>query len=89
MTTALDIIGITETWMRPYDRFLLPLNYEAATLDPKGTWTRGYGGVSLAYKTGIAMETELKMNEGQAQVIVARTCNLWIAACHFPPSCTL
>ena len=44
----IDLIGLTETWQRPQDRFVLPLQYEAVTVPPVGQQWRGHKGVALA-----------------------------------------
>jgi len=45
---GLDVLGLTETWQRPLDRFVLPLQYEAITKEPMGNRNRGHSGAAIA-----------------------------------------
>ena len=55
----LDVIGLTETWARPTDRFILPMTYEALTVEPTGNMRRGNAGIALAKKSNIEGDTVL------------------------------
>lgn len=44
----LDVLGLTETWLRPEDRFLLPLPYDAISI-PLGGRRRGHGGIAIVH----------------------------------------
>ena len=48
--TRLDILGLTETWLRPTDRFPLPLQYEGICLERDGRRHRTHGGIALAFR---------------------------------------
>ncbi len=40
-TLEIDVIDLTETWQRPEDGFVLPLQYDALTVAPVGNFGEG------------------------------------------------
>ena len=85
-STGLDIIGLTETWMRPTDRFLLPMQYEAVTLDPPGRCNRGEGGIALAWKVGVKGIVRYRQRDRKVQILVVKIAGCLIALVYFSPS---
>lgn len=85
-TVQLDIIGLTETWMRPTDRFLLPLKYETIALEPAGNRHRGEGGKALAYRGDAEVRVLMRIREKEAQVIMIRFTGIIVALAYFYPS---
>ena len=52
-STHLYVIGLTEIWARPTDRFILPMTYKALTFEPTGNRRRGNAKIVLAWKPTI------------------------------------
>lgn len=84
----IDIIGLTETWQRPTDRFLLPLDYTAVTIPPSGGRNRGTGGIALAYKPGLDIEVVYRAASDKHQIIVANTPTISIVLVYISPVST-
>lgn len=86
-TLGLDLLGLTETWMRPTDRFLLPLPHEAIALECTGNRYRSFGGVALARKPGIPSVTVFRERDKLQQVILSRVHGIAVAVAYFSPEC--
>jgi len=84
--TELDVIGLTETWQRPTDRFLLPLQYSAIALEQPGRLNQGNGGIALACRQGLSLEVVLRVAKKEFQMLVARTATMTIALTYISPS---
>ncbi len=54
----IDVVGLTETWLRPPDRFVLPQQYEAVTVPPVGQQYRGHKEVALAVRHTVSYKRE-------------------------------
>jgi exonuclease III len=82
----LDVIGLTETWMRPFDRFLLPLEYSAISLPQTGGLSRGRGGIALAYRPGMDISITLRVSTAKIQMIIAKTPKVSLVLLYISPS---
>ena len=59
-STHLDVICLTEIWARSTDRFILPMTFEALTVEPTGNRSRENAGIALAWIPDIEVEMVFK-----------------------------
>ena len=85
-STNLDIIGLTETWARPTDRFILPVKHEALSIEPTGHRRRGNAGIALAWKSIVEGETVLKHKSLNAQLLTTKFGDLSISVAYISPA---
>ena len=78
-STHLDAIGLTETWARPTDRFILPMTYEALTAEPTENRRRGNARMALTWEPNIEGETVIKYKSLNTQLVETKFGNLLIS----------
>lgn len=84
---SLDILGLTETWQRPHDRFVLPLEYIALTSPVAGNRYRGHAGVAMTFREGLLGKSTKKYQTEDFMVLTCLVGELWISLLYIFPSC--
>ena len=84
----LDVIGHTEIWSRPTDSFVLPMSYEALSVEPTGNHSRGNAGVALAWKLELEQETLMKHKSSNANLIVSSFGDTTVCSAYISPKAT-
>lgn len=63
----LDVLAVTETWLRPEKTMPLGLRHESVRLRPPSPHGRGVGGVSLILKQGIEYKLLKREHSGRVR----------------------
>ena len=85
-TYRLQILAITETWMRPMDAVPLPYRTESICLAPPGQRYRGQGGITLVLQPNTLYRLIEKRADRNHQMVAIRVKGVTIIALYLAPS---
>ena len=85
-THGLQLLALTETWLRPMDPVPLPYATESICLPPTGQRYRGQGGVTLVIQPETRYHLIEKIAENTHQLVAIRIGGTTIVALYLSPS---
>ncbi len=81
----IDVIGLTETWQRPQDSFVLPLQYETLIIPLVGQQWRGHKVVDLALRHIVNCKREATSVTTNTMYVTVRVKDLYLTVLYAAP----